>query len=168
MDTKEKGQTVRLPARDDWRWTNTGRLLFNAARHFEEGIVRNVNAKGFPKVRMAHMAVPRNMDLEGTRVTVLAARASMTKQSMADLVAQCEHMGFVERRPDPSDRRAKMIVFTSKGRRLIETIRQSVAIMEREMRSQVGEVLLKQLRTGLLIYQEAAVAERRLVGTTEM
>jgi DNA-binding MarR family transcriptional regulator len=166
MSGEEKGRTISLPARDNWRWTNTGRLLFNTARQFEDGIIRNVNAKGFPKVRAAHMAVPRNMDLDGTRVTVLAARASMTKQSMADLVEQCEHMGLVERKPDPTDQRAKMVVFTRKGRRLMEAIRQSVANMEREMRSHVGEVLIKQIRTGLLIYQDATDEDQSLAKST--
>ena len=114
------------------------------------------------------MAVPRNMDLDGTRVTDLAARASMTKQSMADLVEQCEHMGLVERKSDPTDQRAKMVLFTRKGRRLMEVIRQSVAIMEREMRSQIGEILIKQIRTGLLIYQDATDQDQPLADFKEL
>jgi DNA-binding MarR family transcriptional regulator len=152
---------LQLTAQDDWRVSNTGRLLFNTAQRFEEGILRIVNANGFARMRMAHMAMPRNMDLDGTRITTLASRASMTKQSMADLVAQCEHMGLVTRRPDTTDGRAKMIVFTPKGRRLIEVIRRAIATMEREMRSQMGAVLHKQVRLGLKLYLEAAVDEER-------
>jgi DNA-binding MarR family transcriptional regulator len=152
---------LQLPAQEEWRWSNTGRLLFNAAQRFEEGILRIVNENGFARMRMAHMAVPRNMDLDGTRITTLASRASMTKQSMADLVAQCEHMGLVTRRPDTSDGRAKMIVFTPKGRRLIEAIRRAIATMERKMRSQMGAVVHKQVRLGLALYLEAAPAEER-------
>ena len=158
MNDDKNERPVPLPAKDDWRWSNTGRLLFDAARLFEEGILRTVNEKGFPKVRMAHLAVPRNMDLGGTRVTTLASRASMTKQSMADLVVQCERMGLVTRRPDKSDRRAKMIVFTPKGRRLIEVIRQAIATMEQDMRSHIGAALQKQVRLGLTLYLKAASA----------
>jgi len=156
---------LQLPAHDDWRWSNTGRLLFNAARRFEEGILRIVNERGFPRVRMAHMAVPRNMDLNGTRITTLASRASMTKQSMAELVVQCQRMGFITRRPDPADRRAKMIVFTPKGRRLMEVIRQAIADMEREMRSRMGAGLQKEIRLGLMLYLKAASAEERSAGS---
>jgi DNA-binding MarR family transcriptional regulator len=155
---------VRLPAKDEWRRSNTGRLLFDAARRFEEGILRTVNDEGFPQIRMAHMAVPRNMDLDGTRITTLASRASMTKQSMADLVIQCERMGLVTRRLDASDRRAKMIVFTPKGRRLITVIGKAVAGMERDMRSRMGAGLHKQLRLGLTLYLEGVPADARSAG----
>lgn len=158
MSSNQSERPVLLPAKDDWRWSNTGRLLFDTARLFEEGILSIVNEKGFPKLRMAHMAVPRNMDLGGTRVTTLASRASMTKQSMADLVVQCERMGLVSRRRDKSDRRAKMIVFTPKGRRLIEVIRQAIATMEQDMRSHMGTALQKQVRIGLTLYLKAALA----------
>ena len=156
---------LQLPPQDDWRWSNTGRLLFNAARTFEEGILRIVNEKGFPKVRMAHLAVPRNMDLNGTRITTLASRASMTKQSMAELVLQCERMGLVVRRADPSDRRARMIVFTPRGRRLIEIIRQAIAEMERQMRRRLGAGLQKEIRVGLILYLESDSAGDRETAT---
>jgi DNA-binding MarR family transcriptional regulator len=165
MKQSEDDRPLPLPAKDDWRWINSGRLLFNAARNFEAGILRIVNARGFAKLRMAHLAVPRNMELSGTRITTLAQRASMTKQSMADLVVQCERMGLVARQPDPSDKRAKMIVFTPKGRRLLAVIEQAITAMEREMRSQIGAALQKQVRLGLKLYLEAAPAEARSAGT---
>ena len=36
-------------------------------------------------------------------------RAQITKQSMAELVLHLERLGYVERVPDPSDRRAKLV-----------------------------------------------------------
>jgi DNA-binding MarR family transcriptional regulator len=45
----------------------------------------------------------------GTTVSVLAERAQITKQSMAGLVRHLEQHGYVERRPDPRDRRAKLV-----------------------------------------------------------
>jgi len=161
MSPSTNQRPVRLPAKDDWRWSNTGRLLFSAARKYEEGILRIVNKKGFSQMRMAHLAVPRNMDLNGTRITTLASRASMTKQSMADLVVRCERMGLVMRRPDSSDGRAKMILLTPKGRRLINVIGQAVATMEREMRSQIGTEVQKQVRLGLTVYLSVEPAEER-------
>jgi DNA-binding MarR family transcriptional regulator len=161
MSQDVNDRPLQPPAQDNWRWSNTGRLLFNAAQRFEEGILRSVNENGFSEIRMAHLAVPRNMDLNGTRITTLASRASMTKQSMADLVAQCERLGLATRRPDTSDARAKMIVFTPKGRRLIEVIRRAIAKMERDMRNQMGAVLHKQVRLGLTLYLEPkSIGER--------
>lgn len=48
----------------------------------------------------------------GIRLTELAARANMTKQAMAELVAEIERRGYLQRTTDPADRRAKIIKFT--------------------------------------------------------
>ena len=63
---------------------------------------------------------------------MLAERAAMTKQSMAELVAHLERHGYVERVPDPSDRRAKLVRATERGGEVYEIARQVVAEMERE------------------------------------
>ena len=39
----------------------------------------------------------------------------MTPQAMGQLVDEVEELGYVERRPDPTDRRAKLIVLTARG-----------------------------------------------------
>ncbi len=43
----------------------------------------------------------------------------MTPQAMGELVDELEDLEYVERRPDPTDRRAKLIVLTPKGRACI-------------------------------------------------
>ena len=48
-----------------------------------------------------HGNVLQFLDAEGTRVSELARRAQITKQSMAVLVAHLERHGYAERVPDP-------------------------------------------------------------------
>jgi DNA-binding MarR family transcriptional regulator len=50
----------------------------------------------------------------------MAARAQMTKQAMAELVHYLEGHGRVVRVPDPTDRRAKLVVPTDRGREVID------------------------------------------------
>ena len=76
-----------------------------------------LRAAGYGDVRPAHYAVFRLLGPEGARVTELAEAGGMTKQSMGELVAHLEERGYVERLPDPCDRRAKIVVPTEKGRR---------------------------------------------------
>ena len=57
-----------------------------------------------------------NIDAEGTRLTELAERARMTKQSVGEVTSDLEQRGYVERVPDPSDGRAKIIRLTERGR----------------------------------------------------
>jgi DNA-binding MarR family transcriptional regulator len=143
---------VSFPGDIEWRRRNTSRLLHSAAWLFDQRILEIVNGDGFPDIRMAHLHLPRNLDLEGTRLTVLAKRAEMSKQAMAELVDDGERMRLVARRPDPADRRAKIVVFTPRGRRLIEVVRRAVTRAETEMRAKLGATCTEQLIDTLLRY----------------
>jgi DNA-binding MarR family transcriptional regulator len=64
----------------------------------------------FDDLRPSHGNAMEQLELEdGLRLTDLAARAGITVQSMGELVDDLEAKGYVERRPDPDDRRAKRI-----------------------------------------------------------
>jgi len=143
---------ISFPADIDWRRRNTSRLLHSAAWLFDRRILDIVNRNGFPEIRMAHLHLPRNLDLEGTRLTVLASRAEMSKQAMSELVDDGERMQLVTRRPDPADRRAKIVVFTARGRHLIEVVGRAVTRAESEMRRKLGAEDVAQLVASLARY----------------
>lgn len=63
-----------------------------------------------------------NLPLEGLRVSDLAARLRLTLQRTGQLVAELEEVGYVEREPDPTDGRAKRVVFSARGLELIRDI----------------------------------------------
>ena len=77
---------------------------------------------------------------------MLAQRAQITKQSMAELVAHLEHHGYVERVPDPSDRRAKLVRATRAGAELYAIAREFVAETERAWTDRLGEQKMRRLR----------------------
>jgi len=88
------------------------------ARLMVEELARRLEADGFGEIHPGYHALFENIDPGGTRLTELAARAEMTHQSMSELVATLERRGWVERRPDPSDGRARLVCLTPEGRRL--------------------------------------------------
>jgi DNA-binding MarR family transcriptional regulator len=102
--------------------------------------------RGHPDVRPPHGRVMQFLDDEGTRVSVLAERAEMTKQSMGELVAHLERLGYVERAPDPSDRRAKLVRATPRGKELYAIAREVVAEIEQEWAERIGKANMRQLR----------------------
>lgn len=154
-------QAVSFPDDEDWRGRNTSRLLYTAAWLFDRRILDSVNRAGFPEIRMAHLHLPRNLDIDGTRLTVLARRAEMSKQAMGELVDQCEKLRLVERRPDTSDDRAKIVVFTARGRRLIEAVRAAVAQAERDMEKKLGAKKAAALIAALTRYCNDATGPSR-------
>ena len=87
------------------------------------------------------------LDDEGTRVSVLADRAQMTKQSMAELVGHLERLGYVERVPDPRDRRAKLVRATQRGKQLYAIAHEVVAEIEADWTRRLRKAKMSQLRT---------------------
>jgi DNA-binding MarR family transcriptional regulator len=115
-------------------------------------------ANGHPHVRAPHGNAMQFLDDEGTRVSDLARRAQITKQSMAELVAHLERYGYVERVPDPSDRRAKLVRTTAKGQELHAIARAFVAELEGRWGARLGEAKMKQLKE-LLVELNRTLAE---------
>ena len=83
------------------------------------------------------------LDDAGTRVSVLAARAQMTKQSMAQLVAHLEAHGYVERVPDPADGRAKLVRATARGREVFALVREFIAELDARLDERMGEAKVR-------------------------
>ena len=102
--------------------------------------------RGHEHVRPPHGNVFQFLDDNGTRVSVLADRAQITKQSMAELVAHLERHGYVERVPDPSDRRAKLVRATRRGKQVYAIAREVVAELELQWTRRIGKARMRELR----------------------
>ena len=102
---------------------------------------------------------------EGSRLTELAARAGMTKQSMGEIIDVLEQRGYVERVPDPTDRRAALIRRTERGWQVNRVARQVVEEVQREWAKALGEEafgeLLQHLRHLALLLDEPLGASER-------
>jgi DNA-binding MarR family transcriptional regulator len=92
------------------------RLLSVAFDDFCTLLERRLEDTPYNDIRISHGCVFGNIDPEGTRLTELAERARMTKQSVGEVTSDLEQRGYVERVPDPSDGRAKIIRLTERGR----------------------------------------------------
>jgi len=94
----------------------TAGLLRLAYNLLSARIFTAVAGAGYSDLRASHGNVLEQLSIEdGLRLTDLAAFAGMTAQSMSELVDELERRDYVERRPDPTDRRAKRIHLTEKG-----------------------------------------------------
>ena len=111
-----------------------------------------MSTSGHVETRISHVSLTRNLDVEGTRLTELARRASMSKQAMGELVDQCAELGLVARLPDPKDGRARIITFTPAGRVWLDAFRDSVEVAEREMRAELGKSDMDAILKGLATY----------------
>lgn len=92
-----------------------GFLLRQAYEHLADRVYGQLAAAGFADIRRAHSSVFRHIAAAGSRVSDLADRAHMTKQSMAYLVESLMALGYLEVVPDPADGRAKLARLTARG-----------------------------------------------------
>ncbi len=76
---------------------------------------RDLVEAGYGDIRPTHGCVFRFVHEDGMRLTELANLAGMTKQSIGEIVDDLAERGYVERIPDPADRRAKLIRLTDQG-----------------------------------------------------
>lgn len=129
-----------------------GTALSSASAAFERSVLQTARQGEFSWLSQVHLALFRNLDLRGTHLTELAARARVTKQSMQELVDKAEALGVVERRPSPADRRVKIVAFTPSGLAMLEQFREGVAQAERCMAEALGEPFLAELRGRLRAY----------------
>src|SRR5215510_8733281 len=93
----------------------TAQLLLKAARLVNERAIARVRERTGRPVRVAHTTLLPHVDLEGTRLTVLAKRLGVTKQAAGQLVDELEQFGMLERVADPADARAKLVKFSRRG-----------------------------------------------------
>ena len=109
-----------------------------------------VAGTAFGDLRPSHGNAMEQLELEdGLRLTDLAARAGMTAQSMGELVDDLEGKGYLERRPDPDDRRAKRIYLTDRGRENARVAKQATADVEASLAALLGEERYRNLRRTL-------------------
>jgi DNA-binding MarR family transcriptional regulator len=125
---------------------NTVAMLGRAYSLLGFQIVDGVVGAGFPQ-KPSHSAVFAQIKMEGSRLTDLARGANITAQAMGELIDELEELGYVVRRPDPTDRRAKLIMLTDRGRACIAAGISTIEGIEDQITQALGERGHRQLRS---------------------
>jgi DNA-binding MarR family transcriptional regulator len=116
-----------------------GQLLVNLVRLFRAELAsRGEAGADVEGIRPAHLQVFGVIKADGSRLTELADSAGLSLSSMAELVDDLESLGYVQRQPDPSDRRAKLVGLTPSGWRAIRTGRAIIGQIEHDWGDLIG------------------------------
>ena len=81
---------------------------------------------------------------DGMTQTALAGDLDLTKVAVGGLIDRMEVAGFVERLADKRDARARRVFLTPAGKKLVDTIRESVDTVETDILTSVTEADLDQ------------------------
>jgi DNA-binding MarR family transcriptional regulator len=110
---------------------------------------------GFDDVNPAHVSLFRYPGLDGYRLSEIAQRMQITKQSVHELIGHLERQGYLVREPDPTNRRARLVRLTSKGHRLQEVIRLQALDAERRIAAILGGRRFTQFKEALAVLVDA-------------
>ncbi|WP_371597305.1 MarR family winged helix-turn-helix transcriptional regulator [Streptomyces sp. NBC_00564] len=124
-------------------------VLLAAAGELTQRIHEGVVARGFEGVRPAHGFAFARLAPDGATVTDLAAHLGVTKQAASQLVDEVVRKGYVERRPHPSDARARLLVLTELGWACTRAAEEAAAEAVRPWVELLGEGEVRALRDRL-------------------
>jgi DNA-binding MarR family transcriptional regulator len=132
-----------------WETADTATLISRTHLWVSRRVSEAVASTGYP-VKPSHGAVFALLGPDGSRLRDLADAAQVSPQAMGELVDELEKLGYVVRRPDPSDRRAKLITLTAEGRECAAAGGRAIAALRREIDAALGVEGHEELRRMLL------------------
>lgn len=125
------------------------RLVNLANRAMQADMVRQAHERGHTEVKQAHNAVFGILGEGGARASDMAARAGITRQSMGEIIRDMVELGILEMRPDPTDRRAKLVTYTPAGIELTTGGYQHILDQEERFAEELGADDYELVRDGL-------------------
>jgi DNA-binding MarR family transcriptional regulator len=123
-----------------------GALLRRQWEVVRDRMLERLHERGFDDLALQHVAVLQWPGPDGARPSELAARLRMTKQALNYLLGDLERLGYLERRPDPDDRRSRRIVVTAHGLEAMRVMRAAVRAVERDWERELGKRGFAELR----------------------
>ena len=142
-----------------------GFVLIDVARMLRSAFERRIATAGLGLTPGEARALVRVASLEGSRQLDIAQRMGIEPMTLSTYLDRLQSLGYIERRPDPADRRAKLIFTTPAADDLITNIRiEQIGLMQ-HVTSGIGEEALgllreqlKRLRANLSAIEEDSAA----------
>ncbi len=128
----------------------TARLMILAFREFERSLLRALEKQGVSDVTLADFNVLRHLDPQGLQLTTLAEHAGLSKQGVGKMVKDLEGKGYLKVKADKHDGRAKVVMYTAKGKKFIHKAIVIVGDIEKRYEVLLGSHNYQNLRECLL------------------
>lgn len=127
-------------------------LVVGASRVVADRLDAAVEAAGVDDMRSAFGYVVRALAAQDRTLTELADLLGVAKQSAIKVVDEMERRGLLVRTAHPTDRRAKVLQLTPKGRIVREAALNESRAMEAELRASIGDEATGAVMDGLLAF----------------
>jgi DNA-binding MarR family transcriptional regulator len=126
-----------------------GRFLILLFRAFEDDLIRRLETEGHSDVTPADLNVLRFVRPTGSTSIEIAKLAGVTKQAIAKSIATIEAKGYIKRQPNSEDARSHFVIFTPKGKRLLNTCIAAISKIESVYEAKIGKKTFADLKLAL-------------------
>ena len=124
-----------------------GRMFGDAYELWQRATYDGLARDGFAGIRPAHSPIFRHLGPEGARISDLAAKAGIAKQSMAYLVNALCDAGYLSIEDDPQDGRARLVKLTARGMLAEAHLAKRSRAFEARMLDALGAARLAELKS---------------------
>ncbi|MDE0881223.1 MAG: MarR family transcriptional regulator [Myxococcota bacterium] len=141
--TSDRLSSLRLRA-EQLESQRLGNSLVKVGRLVMERTIERLRERGYEDLRVGFTTLLPHLDRRhGSRITELAERMGSTKQAVGQMVTQLQNAGYVRRRLDPQDGRARLVELTEGGFEVLLAGLEVFAEIETELAAELGSENLK-------------------------
>lgn len=133
-----------------------GLLLGYAYQAFVQGLHARLAERGYPVLGASYGYVLRTLAEKAVTASQLAEQLGITAQGAAKVIDEMVEVGYVERRPDPADRRAKRLRLAPRGVEMLNEVRAFHAEFEQRLADELGAEQVAAVRAVLSHVVDAA------------
>lgn len=126
-----------------------GLLLRLAHQQWTLAVDTRLAEEGFDDIKPHYANIFTFVPPEGIQVSQLTELAHVRKQSMTQTVEELEKLGYVERRPDPSDKRGKLVFLTERGMKVSPIARAAGRLVDQRWAELTSPEEIEALRRAL-------------------
>ena len=144
---KARKRDAAAPGQPPREARTLGFLLREVYGQLQEQVYAAVASAGHPGLRPAHSPVLRHLPAGGGRVADLARATGLAKQSVTYVIEDLVAQGYLKVAPDAEDGRAKRILYTPRGQRLLEALVDASTAAEGQLARRLGTRRMESLRT---------------------
>lgn len=114
-----------------------------------ERIYERLLEEGYTDLSRGHVMLFRWPTIDGLRPSELATYNQLSRQAINDLLSDLEKRGYLQRTPDPTDGRARIVRLTERGWDLMQVLSDMSFATESELAGAIGEARFAEFRDTL-------------------
>jgi DNA-binding MarR family transcriptional regulator len=139
-----------------------GILLVLADQEFVRDLRATLARQGFDEQGRSDGFVLRTLGAAPTTVSGLAEQLEISKQGAGQIVDDMERRGLIERKPDPTDGRARLLHLSPRGKETLAAARRFHQTYERRLRKAHGDAAIDAVRAvlGSMVGEERSATPR--------